>query len=104
MDLRVSDFDDILLLFMKMKKESFSRFGPRHQQKPFWRGFSSNISEQIQKLLGFNFCMTKHIVVLLIMDMKEAKSDVNGRKEKVCFCYFVLESAKKKTKKGFKNI
>lgn len=66
----MSDFDDILLLFMKMKKESFSRFGSRHQQKPFWRAFSSNMSELIQTLLGFNFFMTKHIVVLLIMDMK----------------------------------
>ena len=82
----MSDFDDILQLFMKMKKESFSRFGPRHRPKSFWRGFSSNMSEKIQKkTMGFNFCMTKHIVVFLIMDMKEAKSDVNGRKEKVCF-------------------
>ena len=31
-----------------------------------------------------SFCMTKHIVVLLIMDIKEAKSDVNGWKGKVC--------------------
>ena len=81
----MSDFDNILLLFMKIKKESFSRFGSRHQQKPFWRAFYSNISEQIQTLLGFNFFMTKHIVVLLIKDIKLAKSEVNGRKEKVCF-------------------
>ena len=43
------------------------------------------IYKNIQKLRGFNFCMTKHIVVLLIMDMKEAKFDVNGRKGKICF-------------------
>ena len=55
MDERVSDFDDILLLFMKMMKESFSRFGSRHQQKQFCRAFSSNMSEQIQTLLGSNF-------------------------------------------------
>ena len=89
---------------MKMKKESFSRFGTRHQQKPFWRGFSSDMSEQIKKSLGFNFCMTKHIVVLLIMDMKEAKSDVNGRKEKVCFCDFVLDCYKRNHKKVLKHI
>ena len=51
----MSDFDDILLLFMKMKNESFSGFGSRHQQKQFLRAFSSNMFEQIQTLLGFNF-------------------------------------------------
>ena len=34
--------------------------------------------------------MTKHIVVLLIMDMKEAKYDGNGQKEKVCFWLFCI--------------
>ena len=38
------------------------------------------------KLLGFNFFMTQHVVVLLIMDMESAKSDVNGPKNKVRFC------------------
>ena len=81
----MSDFNDILLLFMKIMKVSVSKFGPRHQQKPFLKAFSSNMSEQIQTWMGFNFFMTKHIVVMVIMDMKEAKSDVNGRKEEVCF-------------------
>ena len=36
------------------------------------------------------------------MDTKEAKSDLNGRKEKVSFWYFLLESDKKKKKKKFK--
>ena len=49
----MSDFYDVLLLFMKMKKESFSRFGSKHKQKPFWRAFSPNMSEQIQTLLDF---------------------------------------------------
>ena len=29
--------------------------------------------------------MTQHVVVLLIMDIESAKSDVNGPKKKVCF-------------------
>ena len=33
MDGRVSDFDDIFIFFMKMKRESCSRFDSKHQQK-----------------------------------------------------------------------
>ena len=36
--------------------------------------------------------MTKYGVVLAIMDMASAKSDVNGPKKKVCSCNFELES------------
>ena len=53
---------------------------------------------------GFKFFMTKHIVVLLIMDIKWAKSDVNGRKEKVCFWLLCIRKWQKKTNKCFKNI
>ena len=38
--------------------------------------------------------MTQHVVVLLIMDMESAKSDVNGQMTKICFWYFVLKSDK----------
>ena len=30
------------------------------------------------------FSMTQHVDVSLIMDMESAKSDVNGRKKKIC--------------------
>ena len=33
MDERVSDFDDIFILFMKMEMKSCSRLGSKHQQK-----------------------------------------------------------------------
>ena len=36
--------------------------------------------------------MTQHVVVLLIMDMESAKSDVIGGQKKKVICYFVLES------------
>ena len=36
-------------------------------------------------IAGNNSFMTKHVVVLPIMDMEVAKSDKNGRKEEVCF-------------------
>ena len=36
------------------------------------------------------FFITQHVVVLLIMDMESAKSDVNGRTQKYDFCYFKL--------------
>ena len=44
MDGRVSDFDDIFILFMKMEMESCSRLGSKHHQKLFWRLFSLYIS------------------------------------------------------------
>ena len=47
--------------------------------------------------------MTKHIVVLLMMDTKEAKSDVNGQKEKLCFWLLCIRKGQKKTKKMFQN-
>ena len=40
--------------------------------------------------------MTKFVVVLAIMDMVSAKSDVNGQKEKYVFGNFELESETKK--------
>ena len=35
---------DIFILFMKIEMKSFSRLGSKHQQKQFWRPFSSCIS------------------------------------------------------------
>ena len=52
---------------------------------------------------GISFFMTKHGVVLLILDMESAKPDVNGRKTIIWFCSFVFESDKKKTKKMFQK-
>ena len=43
--------------------------------------------------------MTKFVVVLAIMDMVSAKSDVNGQKEKYVFGDFELESDTKKNQK-----
>ena len=81
----MSDFDDIFILFMKMEMKYFSRLGSKHQQKQFWGPFSSCNSQQIQTLPGFNFFMTQHVVVLLIMVIESAISDVNGPKKKICF-------------------
>jgi hypothetical protein len=36
--------------------------------------------------------MTQHVVVLLIMDMESAKSDVNGPKKKVRFWRILLKT------------
>ena len=43
------------------------------------------------------FFTTQHVVVLLIMDMESAKSDVNGPKKKVHFWRILI------TKKGTKT-
>ena len=43
--------------------------------------------------------MTQHVVVLLIMDMESAKSDVNGQKKKVRFCRILINKSEKKSKK-----
>ena len=42
--------------------------------------------------------MTKHVVVLPIMDIVSAKSDVNGWRKKLVFEYLVLKSDKKPQK------
>ena len=47
--------------------------------------------------------MTQHVVVLLIMDMESAKSDVNGPKKKYVFGAFYLKK-KSDQKNNFKNI
>ena len=46
---------------------------------------------------------TNNAVVMQIMNMESATSDVNGRKEKLVFCYSSLESDKTHQKK-FKTI
>ena len=46
------------------------------------------------------FFMTQHVVFLLIMDMESAKSDVNGRKKKMCFLLLCI----KKWQKPPKNV
>ena len=53
--------------------------------------------------MGYNFFMTKYGIMLAIMDMVSAKSDVNAEKEKVCFCVFYWK-IDKNTKKRFQNI
>ena len=44
------------------------------------------------------FFMTQHIVVLLIMDMRSAKSDVNGPKKKYAFDLFFIKTVTKTPK------
>ena len=39
MDERVSNVDDIFILFIKMEIESCSRLGSKQQLKPFWGPF-----------------------------------------------------------------
>ena len=82
---RVSYFDDIFILFMKIQMESCSRLGSKHKQKPFLGPFSSCIFWQIQTLLELNFFMTQYVVVLQIIDMESEKSDVYGRKKTYFF-------------------
>ena len=53
----------------------------------------------------FEFGLTQNVVVLLIMDMESAKSDVNGPKKKVRF--WLILTTKKVTitpKNNFQNI
>ena len=103
MDERVSDFDDILTLFMKVEMESCSKLGSKHQQKLFG-GRSLYVSlNKYKHCWGKTFCMTQHAVVLLIMDMVSGKSGVNGQKKKYIFCYSVLKSDKT-FKKWFNNV
>ena len=42
--------------------------------------------------------MTRHVVVVLIMDMESAKSDVNGRKTKMCFLPLCIKKGQKPKK------
>ena len=48
--------------------------------------------------------MTQHIVVLMIIDMESAKSDVNGSKKKVHFWRILTKKVTNTPKKIFKNI
>ena len=50
------------------------------------------------------FCMTKYCVVLAIMDMASAKSDVNGAKTIVCFWRLWIKKWPKTPKLCFKNV
>ena len=45
--------------------------------------------------------MTKYSVILAIMDMASAKSDVNGRKKKVCFWRILIKKKGQKHTKKF---
>ena len=54
-------------------------------------------------MLGFNFFMTQHVAVLLIIDMDSAKSDVNGPKKKYVLAYFNKKVKKKNNKKTLKT-
>ena len=48
--------------------------------------------------------MTQHVIVLLIMDMESAKSDVNGPKKKVRFLRILIKKkATQKTKTTLKT-
>jgi hypothetical protein len=48
--------------------------------------------------------MTQHVVVLLILDIESAKSDVNGPKKKVCFWRILMKNMTRTAKNMFKNI
>ena len=82
MDGRGSDFDDISILFMKMQKAFCSRICSKHPHKLFCRVFSSCIYMDSWNIIFF---MAENCVVLAIMDMVSAKSDVNGAEKIVCF-------------------
>ena len=47
--------------------------------------------------------MTKHVVVLLIMDMESTKSDVNGQKKKLRF-WRIKKNVTKTAKNRFKHV
>ena len=85
MDGRVSDFDDIFILLMKMEMESSSRLGSKTNKKNYG-GRSFHVSPNKYKhCWNLIFFMTKHVVVLLSMDLQSSKSDVNGQKTKIRF-------------------
>ena len=67
-------------------------------------GDAIRIGREIQCLPYGGFVMTKYAVILAIMDMASAKSDVNGwNKKKYIFINFALKS-EKNTKHIFKNV
>ena len=87
----MSDFDDIFTLFMKMEKKSCSRLGSKHQLKNFGGRFLHVSFNKYKHCWDLIFFMTQLVVVLLIMDMESAKSDVNGRKTKMCFLLLCIK-------------
>ena len=81
----MSDFDDISILFMKMQKE-FRQDYALNTHTSCFVGCSPHVSLQKYKDSWDIICfMTEYCVVLAIMDMASAKSDVNGAKTIVCF-------------------
>ena len=84
MDGRVSDFDDIFILFMKMEMESGSRLGSKHEQKILEAILIMYLLTKTN-IAGILFFLTQHVVVFLITNMESAKSDVNVRKTNKMF-------------------
>ena len=81
MDERVSDFDDIFIIFMNMQM-SLARVEALNNTR---KHFGEVLFMYFLTQLGLDFFMTKYVVVLLIMDMVSAKSDVSSPKEKSMF-------------------
>ena len=106
MDERVSDFDDLFILFMKMEMKSCSRLGFKHQQNYLGPVFFMYLLTNTN-IARIYFFMTQHVVVLLIMDMESPKSDVNGPKKKVHFRRILMftksdKNTKKKTLRTYR--
>ena len=82
MDEKVSDFDNVFILFLKMWQKSCSRLGAKHNyfEEIFLNVFLIQYKQDWNKII-----VTKNVVFLPIMDIKSGKSDVNGWKEKLCF-------------------
>ena len=84
MDGSVSDFDDIFILFHENENGVLLKIRLKTPTKNNFGGCSLHVSlNKYKHCWDLIFFMTQHVVVLLIMDMESAKSDVNGRKTKI---------------------
>ena len=86
MDWRLSDFDDIFILFMKIPRESCSWLGSKYLHKLVWTVLSSCMPHAIHAYLRYSLFKTTHLLIRRIYDFLSAHLDVNDPKDKIKFC------------------
>ena len=95
----MSDFDDIFILFMKNGDEVLLKI---RLQTPTKTILGAVLFMYL--LTNLILFMTQHDVVLLIMDMESAKSNVNGPKKKVRLWLIFNKNMTRTAKNRFKNV
>ena len=95
MDGRVSDVDDISYFSWKCRRSSAQDYALNTHTNCFV-GCSPHVClKKYKDSWDIIFFMTVYCVVLAIMDMASAKSDVNGAKKIVCFWRFWIKKWQK---------